>query len=303
MTRSASMMSPARSVYRGTITDPDRWAVWMPRVGDILVCTPPKCGTTWTQAILASLVHGGPDLPEKLGVLSPWVDADLGVPVEEVTAALAQQKGRRVVKTHTPADGFPVWDGVTVIAVYRHPLDAFFSLRKHIANRATIGPDHPMAGPLPDAFSSYLHGTVDTQDFERDSLAALVLHYTRATQGDCPPNLTLFHYADMLRAPRQAIAEMAEAIGIAPDPALIEAVTAATAIGTMRAQAAQYTPVAGTGFWKSDAGFFDAGRSGGWEDELSSEQIAQYEVRLAELLPDTKARQWLESGAQSARQA
>jgi hypothetical protein len=66
-------------------------------------------------------------LPARLPILSPWVDADLGLPASEVAEALAAQKGRRVVKTHTPADGFPIWEGVTVIAVYRHPLDVFFS--------------------------------------------------------------------------------------------------------------------------------------------------------------------------------
>ena len=102
MTNDAFVLSPARRTYRGEITDPGRWATWTPREGDILVCTPPKCGTTWTQTILAMLVHGGPELPQKLPDLSPWVDADLGVPAKDVAAELARQRGRRVVKTHTP---------------------------------------------------------------------------------------------------------------------------------------------------------------------------------------------------------
>lgn len=69
----------------------------------------------------------------KLPVLSPWIAADLGVPASEAAQALAVQRERRVVKTHTPADGFPIWVGVTAIAVYRHPLHAFFSLRTHTA--------------------------------------------------------------------------------------------------------------------------------------------------------------------------
>ncbi|TMA51013.1 MAG: sulfotransferase domain-containing protein [Deltaproteobacteria bacterium] len=36
--------------------DNRRWAGFEPRPGDIFVCTPPKCGTTWTQAIVASLL-------------------------------------------------------------------------------------------------------------------------------------------------------------------------------------------------------------------------------------------------------
>ena len=147
----APVLAPAVRAYRGSTTDPSLWVTWSPRKGDILVCTPPKCGTTWSQTILAMLINGSSDLPEKVPVLSPWVDADLGVPPDVVAVRLAEQEGRRVVKTHTPADGFPIWDGVTVIAVYRHPLDVFFSLRKHEANKKVATPDHPMSLPVPDS--------------------------------------------------------------------------------------------------------------------------------------------------------
>ena len=126
MTSPASVLVPSLRSYRGFITDPDRWSSWRPRRGDVLVCSPPKCGTTWTQTIVAMLIHKETDLPEAVPVLSPWVDADLGIPADEVAAALERQTRRRVVKTHTPADGFPIWQDVSVIAVYRHPLDVFF---------------------------------------------------------------------------------------------------------------------------------------------------------------------------------
>lgn len=126
VTNPAPVIAPAELIHRGEPIRPECWETWVPNKGDILVCTPSKCGTTWTQTILAMLIHGGAELPAKLPILSPWVDADLGVPANEVAKALAAQKGRRVVKTHTPADGFPIWDGLTVIAVYRHPLDVFF---------------------------------------------------------------------------------------------------------------------------------------------------------------------------------
>ncbi len=142
MTSPAPLIARAERIYSGGQIRPERWATWVPNKGDILICTPSKCGTTWTQTIIAMLVHGGAELPGKLPMLSPWVDVDLGVPANEVAEALAAQKGRRVVKTHTPADGFPIWEGVTVIAVYRHPLDVFFSLRKHVANMSDVGDDN-----------------------------------------------------------------------------------------------------------------------------------------------------------------
>ncbi|QIG46562.1 sulfotransferase domain-containing protein [Nordella sp. HKS 07] len=153
----AVVLASATADYRGDVITPERWSTWEPRKGDIVVCTPLKCGTTWTQTILAMLLHGGRNIPDHVHAISPWVDAALG-DAEEVASALARQRGRRVVKTHTPADGFPVWDGVTVVAVYRHPLDMFFSLRKHALNRKNA-PDHPMqrTSSLPGASPDYLY--------------------------------------------------------------------------------------------------------------------------------------------------
>ena len=296
MTNQARILAPALRRYRGSRTDPDRWDTWVPRPGDILVCTPPKCGTTWSQTILAMLIHGGPDLPEKLPFLSPWVDADLGVSAADVKTALAAQTGRRVVKTHTPADGFPVWEGVTVIAVYRHPLDIFFSLRKHLANMKDLAADDPGLAAVSQAVRSFIDGEASLEDFDRDSLATVALHYQETVGSGRLSDLKLFHYAHMLRDGGRAVEELARAAGIEADAALIDRVAEATSFGEMKANAAQYAPVGGTGFWKSDSNFFDSGSSRKWEGALTEDELARYDARLATLIPDDRARAWLENG-------
>lgn len=246
--------------------------------------------------MLAMLVNGSSDLPDKVPVLSPWVDADLGVSAAEVAANLAEQKGRRVVKTHTPADGFPIWNGVTVIAVYRHPLDVFFSLRKHEANKRVVTQDHPMNLPVPDSLRQFVNGGADPDDFDRDTLASLALHYSQtALSGRCP-NLDVFHYSDMLRDGHRTVQRLARATGIEANEALIDEVAAATAFGAMKARADDYAPASGTGYWKSEDGFFDSASSGKWEGQLSQADIALFNNRLAELVPDEKARSWLLAG-------
>ena len=292
----ARILAPALRRYRGRRTDPNRWGTWVPRQGDILVCTPPKCGTTWSQTILAMLIHGGPNLPEKLPFLSPWVDADLGVSADNVQAALEAQAGRRVVKTHTPADGFPVWEGVTVIAVYRHPLDVFFSLRKHLTNIKDIDPDDPGLQTVTQSIRSFIDGEVNLENFDQDSLATVILHYQETVGSGRIPDLKLFHYADMLRDGHHAVKALAHAAEIDANTALIDRVAEATAFDAMKANAAQYAPVGGTGFWKLDANFFDSGTSQKWEGKLSDHEVARYSARLAALLPDNEARAWLENG-------
>src|SRR5207245_5576047 len=58
--------------YRTAVFDNRRWAGFEPRPGDIFVCTPPKCGTTWTQAIVASLLWPDGQAPGPVMTISPW---------------------------------------------------------------------------------------------------------------------------------------------------------------------------------------------------------------------------------------
>jgi aryl sulfotransferase len=294
----ATVVAPAAASYRGDLTTPERWTTWVPRKGDIMVCTPPKCGTTWTQSILAMLVHGGRDIPERISVLSPWVDAALG-DTEEVASALARQPGRRVVKSHTPADGFPVWDGVTVVAVYRHPLDIFFSLRKHALNRKTA-PDHPMRRPLDVALAGYLSSALDVEDFDRDTLATVAQHFRATVLNKRVPGLVLLHYADMISDRRGAVRRLAEGARIKADESLIEEIVNATGFEVMRAEAGRFVPEAGKGFWENDAAFFDSGTSEKWHGQLDDKALELYAARLAELIPDVRARRWLERGGKDA---
>ena len=290
----ATVLAAATTAYRGELTMPERWATWVPRKGDILVCTPPKCGTTWTQTILAMLLHGGRDTPEPIPVLSPWVDAALG-DAEEVASALARQRGRRVVKSHTPADGFPVWDGVTVVAVYRHPLDIFFSLRKHALNRKGAT-EHPMRRPLDVALASYLSSELDVEDFDRDTLATVAQHFRATVLSRRIPGLVLLHYADMIADRCSAVRRLVEGAGIRAGETLIDEVANATGFEAMRAEAERFVPQGGKGFWEDDAAFFDSGRSEKWRGQLDDSDMELYAARLAELVPNVHARRWLEVG-------
>jgi hypothetical protein len=89
---------------------------------------------------------------------------------------------------------------------------------------------------------------------------------------------------------------LAAAAGIDSCESVIDTVAKATAFGAMKAKAADYAPVAGTGFWKSDESFFDSGTSKKWDGKISEEDVAFYRARLKELIPDAKARDWLEGG-------
>src|SRR6185369_12165293 len=119
--------------YKATVYDSSRWEGFELRPGDIIISTPPKCGTTWTQMICALLVLQEPELPLPLDTLSPWIDMVTRARTE-VFADLEAQTHRRFIKTHTPLDGIPNDPAVSYICVGRDPRDVALSIDRHIDN-------------------------------------------------------------------------------------------------------------------------------------------------------------------------
>ena len=133
MSTAATVPFSAMKQYRTPVADNTRWANFVHRPGDIYVCTPPKCGTTWMQTIVASLLWPDGDAPGSVMYVCPWIDAEFR-PIDEVLAQLDAQTHRRSIKTHTPADGIPWFDTGKYIVVGRDGRDAFMSWVNHIAN-------------------------------------------------------------------------------------------------------------------------------------------------------------------------
>src|SRR3954447_11621735 len=119
--------------YRSIIADSGRWDGFAFRPGDIVISTPPKCGTTWTQMLCAMLIFDGPDFPSRLSDLSPWLDQTIR-PLDTVRSIYATQQHRRFIKTHTPLDGLPFRDDVTYVVVGRDPRDVALSWSHHMDN-------------------------------------------------------------------------------------------------------------------------------------------------------------------------
>ena len=139
----ASLVRAATKDYRSFVSDNHRWASFVPRAGDIFVCTSPKCGTTWMQTIVANLLFPRGDFPAPVTQMAPWFDARF-YPFEETLALLAAQPHRRALKTHTAADGIPWFSDASYIVVGRDGRDAFMSFTNHVAS---MRPDRVVEHP------------------------------------------------------------------------------------------------------------------------------------------------------------
>jgi aryl sulfotransferase len=280
---------PRRRIYTDSVSDSSRWDAFVPRAGDIVVSTPPKSGTTWTQGILAMLIAGDPEVDAQTSMKSPWIDItirDLG----EVMARLEAQDHRRQVKTHTPFDGIPFWPQMRYVTVYRHPIDVHFSYRKHLANMARDVGQAPLSENPSESFQEFLAEEVDHR-----GLGAILDHYRCTLSREPRENLIRLHYADMLRDLPGAVASLAAHVGIVHRAEVMAAITKAATFASMKANAARFTPSAGQGFWKADAGFFDSATSRKWEGLLTDDDLAAYDARMNAALT-VEERAWLEWG-------
>lgn len=284
-----------RRSYKGSITDTDRWQEFQNEPGDVLVCTPPKCGTTWTTTIVTMLTQGSTDV--SLLDRVQWVDANV-VPVDEMTASLEAQSHSRCIKTHTPFDGIPWYPDAAYIAVYRHPLDMLFSLRKHLSNAKTCPPDHPYLRSEDESVRDFISHGIDPTDFDFDSLETLINHYKSYAETPRPDNLLLLHYADMLADARGAIIRIADHIRVDAKPAFIDAVHQASSFDKMKAQADRFAPFSAQDYWQDPQAFFDSAGTKKWAGKLSAATLSMYRKKIAKLLNPTETA-WLENGSRN----
>lgn len=280
--------------YVGHITDTGRWAAFEHRPDDIFICTPWKCGTTWTQAIVCMLVFGRADHGEKPGVISPWIDANFA-PVDEYLEMVVAQAHRRFIKTHSPLDGLPYYPECHYLVVFRDPRDMFFSMLKHRDNFVDEELAFATVPSGDDAFRKWLDGEFDPKNFDVQSLEWLC-HFLQTywCYRDLP-NIHLFHYSDMKKNLRGHIARVADILDVALSETQLDEMTEAATFESMREKGDQFAPMAGTGAWKSEKGFFASGMNAQWRGKLTSEDLAAFDSRIREMLSEEQI-DWLVRG-------
>jgi hypothetical protein len=300
------MPKPERTrIYQDFISDSTRWDRFHHRSGDIIVATPAKCGTTWTQMICALLVHQTPDLPMPLTRLSRWLDRHTD-PIDGLIAEFEAQPFRRIVKTHTPLDGLPYRDDATYVFCGRDPRDAFLSAIDHETNvsdearaealaRAGLPADFAFPSDPNERFPMWL--STGNAPWVKDGFPSGSVLYFSSTWWKYRdlPNIVFLHYADLVRDLDGEMRRLSGRLGIAVDETRWSALVDAARFGAMRENADGAAPGAHLHEWSNNAAFFRKGRHGEWRDVLSAENQALYErVANERLEPDLKT--WLENG-------
>ena len=287
---------PVEREYRNVGVDNLRWQSFVPRAGDIFVCTPPKCGTTWMQAIVAALLF--PEgAPGPVMRIAPWLDARFE-PIDDVVARLEAQSHRRSIKTHTPADGIPWYPSVSYVVVGRHGLDAFMSLLNHMRNMrpevfmrlgASAAQDGIALGdgrraPVEDVHEFFSWWLENPLWFEH--VASFWSHVAE-------PNVLFVHYNDMqadLDGQMRRVASFLD-ISVREDQ-WAEQVERCT-FESMKKGSDKISDFAN--FVGGAETFLYKGSNGRWRDVLTVDELAAFDRRANELLP-SDAIAWTTSG-------
>ncbi|WP_405115674.1 sulfotransferase domain-containing protein [Micromonospora sp. NBC_01405] len=284
--------------------DSGRWEGFPLREGDIVVSTPAKCGTTWTQTICALLIFQTPELPARLDDVTYWLDM-LTRSRDDIFAFYEAQRHRRFIKTHTPFDGLPIHDGVTYVAVGRDPRDVAISWDAHSQNVAQEAFDAMLAAggnpaqepagtataPAESAYNRFWAWLEDTN--VQVGLPSMLHHLSGFWAERERPNVLLLHYDDLKSDLEGQMRFLAGHLGIeVPESRWPDLVRAAT-FDSMRGRAEALTPVAA--MWSDPKRFFNQGVSGQWRNLLDEDDLRRYEDRVAKLAePDLI--NWLHRG-------
>ena len=293
--------------YRNLVYDSARWEGFEFREDDIVICTPPKCGTTWTQMLVAMLVLDATEFDRPLAKISPWLDMNTRR-LDSVLADLDAQTHRRFIKTHTPLDGLPWDERVTYVCVGRDPRDAGLSMDHHLSNmnfdvllamRAeSVGMDDleelgaPPASPPEDPVERFWFWTM-AEDFR--GLAQTLRHIQTFWDHREDPNVALFHYSDYKADLPGQLARLADVLGIERSTSRIEELAAAATFANMKSRATDFVPNADIGLWHSPEGFFHRGTSGQWRELLDEDGLDRYWERVNALVPPDVS-EWAHNG-------
>lgn len=302
--------------YRNLIADSARLEGFDFRDGDIIISTPPKCGTTWVQTICALLIFGSPDFPQAVDRISPWLEQSLR-PIADVVADLGAQKHRRFIKSHTPLDGLAFDERVTYLCVGRDPRDVALSWDNHMNNidlqallklrEKAVGSDdlaellqrQTQAMQMPAAEADRFWHWVENDLAVVDSVASLAftLHHLGSFHAERDrPNVVMLHYGDLKADLEGQMRSLASRLGIEVEEGLLQTLVEAASFESMRSRTSKVAPNATESIWRDQNHFFHRGTSNQWHHVITDE-IAErrYKERVRQLADDDLS-MWVHQG-------
>ena len=291
----ARVRLPARQ-HRSAVQDSTRWGRFEPRGDDIIISTPPKSGTTWTQGIVSSLLWPAGDAPGERNDRSPWIDARFA-PLDTVLDQLDRQHHRRFIKTHSPADCAPIFEQCRYITVYRDGRDALMSWANHRANMRDDLIESLNASAAREGLRQLpiWDGDMDELFDQWEMNCSPIEHLASWWPMRGEEFVCFVHYNDLSADLDGEMRRIAEFLEIDVPADLWSETVDRCRLDRMRDEAAQSKRL-NMIFEGGAESFFYKGTNGRWRDGLTEAQLERYDDMVADELV-TDAAGWLEGGS------
>lgn len=306
------LIRKAERVVRSWHSDSRVWDRLEARPGDIIVCTAPKCGTTWTQRIVSMLMLQSA-APAPVMQMHPWLDAFF-IPHDIVIPMLNGSPDRRMLKTHLPFDAMPFHDDTLYIHVSRDPRDACMSYHNHENGLS----DHALelmdaqGFTIPEIAAPYPRPLTDPHDFFRrwlrDPAFAPFDDWTCAEYFDLQrsywavrgqPNMLMVHYNDLKADLEGEMRRIAAFIGVETPPSLWPDLVDAASFTSMQRDGDAILGMAAQSWKEGSKTFLHKGTNDRWRGLLTDADLADYDAAAsAGMTPAMRA--WAEGGTRLA---
>mmetsp|Transcript_10122 Transcript_10122/g.22409 ORF Transcript_10122/g.22409 Transcript_10122/m.22409 type:complete len:332 (-) Transcript_10122:161-1156(-) len=270
------------------------------REGDIVIATYPKCGTTWMQQIVLTLLHGGDKTKVKYPMQqAPWIEwtvsnqergIDLnGVPMSvdalnQWDGAIKDAEavpGRRAFKTHCVRSMCP-WIGGTdafdgkrkCIVVGRNPKDALCSMYHHTKDG---GPAFQYSGDFHHfATKLFTKGQCESGCFWE--------WYAKwAEVAESNPNVLFITFEEMKADPVESVRRIGNFLEVPLDDEIVRNVVGASAFDAMKKKFEENDKQRAAEGIAVKKNHIRKGGVGTWREELKGDTLAEFEAAHQEL--------------------
>jgi aryl sulfotransferase len=278
--------------------DSSNWDLIALREGDVVAANWAKAGVTWLQQIVVQLIHdGSPDA--HAGDRTLWPDWWMDNPAE-MAAVVAAVPGRRVFKTHLPADALTISPEARYIYIGRDARDVAWSFYNHVHTYSQWLIDRVNAAPHRDWARDWPDCSDDIRVFYREWIEKdghpywpFWSHVQSWWDLRHLPNVMLLHFEQLKRDREGQMRRIAAFIGAEPTAAGWPRILEHCSFEWMKANPGRLFHL--DAFRDRGASFINKGVGGRWREVLSPEEIALADDAAAANLSPECAR-WLATG-------
>lgn len=218
------------------------------RDGDVVISVPAKSGTTWMMNIVHQLFTGGTADFEDIYAEVPWIEFIGGPRItgQDLLARLeAMPKDQpRAFKTHSAPPTIPYFDAgtkpeVKYIVVFRNPEEALVSFRPFLEQHTDEWFDLwgvPRAALCRPDFETFYREVIDANGMQGMFFGFLAAWWPLRHNA----NVLFMHYTDMTRDHEGSIRNVADFLGVKPNPSQWSAILEYTSFAWMKQHAEKF---------------------------------------------------------------